>query len=268
MSNQEIIKTFNIIEDDVSDLLSECSDISYIFYSQLDLDMDSVNFDLSNGSPIDTNNFKIVHYNVNSILAPDRLEQLSNVCQTLKIDVLVITESKLDNTIPTNIIIIPGYHEPLRHDRQVNGRNGGGVLVYIKECLPFKHQIEFQYEQFEHIWVDIKIQNKIFAVNALYRPPNQTAADHDMFLSTTQNILEKLRSYTNASHKIITSDLNFGNIYCKNPILIPKPLDTSAPDLFSSFGFKQLINIPTRVTDISRSLVDQQDDRQSYTVIC
>ena len=79
MSNQEIIKVFNILEDDVSDLLSECSDISYIFDSQLDLDMDSVNFDLSNGSPIDTDNFKIVHYNVNSILAPDRLEQLSNV---------------------------------------------------------------------------------------------------------------------------------------------------------------------------------------------
>ena len=105
---------------------------------------------------------------MNSILAPDRLEQLSNVCQTLKIDVLVITESKLDSTIPTNIIIIPGYHEPLRHDRQIGGRNGGGVLIYIKECSPFKHKIEFQYEEFEHIWVDIKLKNQIFAVNALY----------------------------------------------------------------------------------------------------
>ena len=112
-------------------------------------------------------------------------------------------------TIPTNIIIIPSYHEPLRHDRQVNGRNGGGVLVYIKETLPFNHKIDFQYEQFEHIWVDIKLKNQTVAVNALYRPPNQTAADHNLFLTTAQNILEKLRSYTVASHKIITSDLNF-----------------------------------------------------------
>ena len=45
----------------------------------------------------------------------------------------------------------------------------------------------------------------------------------------------------------------------------PKPLDSTAPDLFSSFGFKQLINIPTRVTETTISLVDlifvdDQDD--------
>ena len=83
MSNQINILAFNILENDVSDLLSECSDISYIFDSDFDLELESVNFDLSNGSPIDTSNFKIVHYNVNSILAPDRLEQLSSVCQIL-----------------------------------------------------------------------------------------------------------------------------------------------------------------------------------------
>ena len=118
-----------IILDNDIDLLSECSDISYVSDSDLDLELDSINFDLSNGSPIDVNNFKIVHFNVNSILASDRLEQLSDVCQILKIQVLVITESKLDKTIPTNIVMIPGYHEPLRHDRPVNGRNGGGVLI-------------------------------------------------------------------------------------------------------------------------------------------
>ena len=127
MSNQKL--SLLIILDNDIDLLSECSDISYVSDSDLDLELDSVNFDLSNGSPIDVNNFKIVHFNVNSILASDCLEQLSDVCQILKIQVLVITESKLDKTIPTNIVMIPGYHEPLRHDRPVNGRNGGGVLI-------------------------------------------------------------------------------------------------------------------------------------------
>ena len=86
----------------MSDLLSECSDISYISDSDLDYQIDSVNYDLSNGSPINNHNFKVVHYNVNSILAPDRLEQLSEVCRILNINVLVITESKLDQTIPNN----------------------------------------------------------------------------------------------------------------------------------------------------------------------
>ena len=41
--------------------------------------------------------------------------------------------------------------------------------------------------------------------------------------------------------------MNFGNCYCKNPVLNPKPLDSSAPDLFESYGFQQLLDIPTRV---------------------
>ena len=50
--------------------------------------------------------------------------------------------------------------------------------------------------------------------------------------------------------------MNFGNCYCKSPILTPKPLDETAPELFQSYGYSQLIDIPTRVTDISTSLID------------
>ena len=116
---------------DMSDLLSECSDSGYL--SDIEEQVNSLNIDISNGPPIDTNNFKVVHYNVNSILAPDRIELLYDVCKTLDIDVLIISESKLDETIPTSLIKIPGYYEPLRHDREVNGRHGGGVLMYISE---------------------------------------------------------------------------------------------------------------------------------------
>ena len=52
------------------------------------------------------------------------------------------------------------------------------------------------------------------------------------------------------------SDFNFGNCYCKFPLLPPKPLDNSAPELFASHGYLQLIDIPTRVTANKISLVD------------
>ena len=201
-------------------------------------------------------------------MAPDRIEQLSDICKVLKINVLVITESKLDQTIPNNIITIPGYHEPLRRDRAINGRNGGGVLVYVAKNLVFKQKIELQVDQFEHIWVDVKTKTKTFSVNAFYRPPNQSANDHDLFLNTAQNILEKLNNYSVADNKVIASDLNFGNCYCKIPILNPKPLDTAASDLFSSYGFQQLINIPTRVTETTISLVDLIFVNQQDDVVC
>ena len=103
----------NVNGENLSDISSECSDISYI--SDFDLVCQSVNYNLCNGSPIDTENFNLVHYNINSILADDRLDQLSDICKTLCLDVLIITESKLDQTIPT----IPGYHQPVRRDRTI-----------------------------------------------------------------------------------------------------------------------------------------------------
>ena len=119
---------------DMSDILSECSDTSYM--SDLEEEFHSLNIDISNGPPINIDNFKIVHYNINSILATDRLEELTDICRTLKIDVLILSESKLDQTIPNHLITIPGYHEPLRHDRN---RHGGGVIMYIAENLVFQH---------------------------------------------------------------------------------------------------------------------------------
>ena len=43
-------------------------------------------------------------------------------------DVLVITETKLDNSCPTSQFLVKGFGEPFRLDRN---RSGGGVMIYI-----------------------------------------------------------------------------------------------------------------------------------------
>ena len=227
------------------------SDISFC-ESEPDNLPQSVNIDISNGSPFNEDDFLVLHYNINSITAEGRLEELTLVTSTLKVDVLICTESKLSQSIPDNILKISGYHEPVRHDRT---RHGGGCLMYISDRLTFKHQMDFQSNKYEHIWVDIRVNAKLYAVNAFYRPPNESAECHTEFLEAADQILSNLSKY-NAETKIIASDLNFGNSYCKSPILPPKPLDSSAPDLFASYGFSQLIDIPTRVTENSTSLID------------
>ena len=88
-------------DDSFSDVSSVCSDLGYL--SDLELDCQSVNFNLCNGSPIDVNDFNIAHFNINSITADDRLEQLSDICKVLNLDILIITESKLDQTIPNDL---------------------------------------------------------------------------------------------------------------------------------------------------------------------
>ena len=102
----------------------------------------------------------------------------------------------------------------------------------------------------------------------MYRPPNESPADHQNFLQTAENILSQLSNYDKAEYKILASDLNFGNCFCKNPVLSPKPLDSSAPDLFESYGFKQLIDIPTRVTLNSVSLIDLIFTNRIDDIVC
>ena len=252
-------------DESLSDLASNISDLSYL--SDLDDECQSINFDLSNGSPINVNNFNIAHYNINSITADYRLDQLSDICSMLNLSVLVITESKIDETIPTSLITIPGYHEPVRRDRCVNGRHGGGVLIYIADYLVFQQKTELQSPKYEHIWVDVRYKSVTFSINALYRPPLETVDSHTQFIDTCNDILHKINVHK-ATYKILTSDLNFGNCYCKFPVLNPKPLDAIAPDLFSGHGFTQLIDIPTRITEETISLIDLFFTDNSEDIVC
>ena len=51
------------------------------------------------------------------------------------IDILMISEKKLDESFPVGQFVIDGYNLPFGFDR--NG-NGGGILLYIREDIPSK----------------------------------------------------------------------------------------------------------------------------------
>ena len=96
------------------------------------------------------------------------MEELIENVRTLKCHVVILTESKLDHSIPSNLLTLPGFHEPLRRDRN---RHGGGCLVYISQQLTFKQQSQIQSDFFENISVDVMVCDKIYSINCYYRPP-------------------------------------------------------------------------------------------------
>ena len=51
------------------------------------------------------------------------------------IDILALTETKLDATFTKAQFLLNGFSEPYRLDRS---RNGGGVMIYIHENVPSK----------------------------------------------------------------------------------------------------------------------------------
>ena len=69
------------------------------------------------------NRLIIRNLNINSI--SNKFDQLKLFVHG-KVDILIVTENKLNSTFPTSQFVIDGYSEPY----------GGGVLIYIREHIP------------------------------------------------------------------------------------------------------------------------------------
>ena len=52
-----------------------------------------------------------------------------------KIDIFLISETKLDSSFPTGQFVIKSYSTPFRLNRN---QNGGDLLLYVSEDIPCK----------------------------------------------------------------------------------------------------------------------------------
>ena len=78
-------------------------------------------------------NLLIGHLNRNSIR--NKVDMLSYMIGN-KIDILMISESKLDDTFPTSQFVIDSFTEPFRLDRT---RNGGVVYYFMLKITLQQH---------------------------------------------------------------------------------------------------------------------------------
>ena len=71
------------------------------------------------------------HLNINSLR-----NKFDLLCEQIKgsIDIFMISETKLDDSFPQGQFLIEGFHSPFRFDRN---KIGGGILLYIREDIPF-----------------------------------------------------------------------------------------------------------------------------------
>ena len=85
------------------------------------------------------NRIIFAHLNINSIR--NKFDMLSDLIRG-KIDILLISETKLDETFPSSQFLIPGFSIPYRLDRKVGGGKGE-VLC----CISGKISLQKEYTQ-------------------------------------------------------------------------------------------------------------------------
>ena len=99
-------------------------------------------------------NFLIGHFKINSIR--NKVDMLSYMTGN-KIDILMISESKLNDTFPPSQFVIDSFTEPFRLDCT---RNRGGILLYVKNNITATLLTSFTLpEDIEALFVEFVIEN-------------------------------------------------------------------------------------------------------------
>ena len=99
------------------------------------------------------NRIVISHININSIR--NKFEHLAEALMG-NVDILMVTETKIDKSFPASQFIIPGFNSPYRFNRT---KEGGGILVYKREDIPSKLlNISYIASDIECLGIEVNLQ--------------------------------------------------------------------------------------------------------------
>ena len=161
---------------------------------------------------------KVLSVNVRSLLP--KIDLLRSLCSVESYDIVAICESWLSADVLNSEICIDGYNTT-RKDRN---RHGGGVLLYIKNSIPYTH-LQIQHPDLELIMAATTQISRLHDILSLLRPQN-------------------------LSNLVLCGDFNIdqtGNA---------SPLSKVLHDLSLDFNISQVVQEPTRVTATTSSLID------------
>ena len=152
-----------------------------------------------------TKNVIIGHLNVNSL--GSKINEIKELQMSGKLDVLVLSETKLDGSYKQEVLDIDGYC-CIRKDKR---SNSGGILTYVSRDIPFSEgSISICNDEIEVMSVELNITNEKIMLLGMYKNPKTDAV---LFKRTFNEIYEKISStYENI---VIIGDLNF-NMFKEN----------------------------------------------------
>ena len=167
-------------------------------------------------------NVMISYININSVR--NKLTDFSGMVGDF-VDILVISETKIDSSFPTSQFLIDGFKSPYRLD--VSGYSGG-VLVYVRDSILSKQlnvvgtQPDIQVVPFE-----INVRKQKWLVLAIYKPPQQNSR---YFVEQMSKLLDQYSRYDNV---MVLGDFNL------------EPDDIALSSLINDHGLYNMIKHPT-----------------------
>ena len=114
-------------------------------------------------------NLRVRHINVNGLM--NKLSEVNFRLSEVKFDVLTIIET-LSDSVSDDLIRKLGF-DSVRKDR--SGSKRGGVLIYYQENLTVHHDLKWDVQELEAVWINITMRSQSTLIGCLYRPPKDMA---------------------------------------------------------------------------------------------
>ena len=126
--------------------------------------------------------------NINTSSLRNKFEQVKELVMN-HIDVLVIIETKLDNSFPTSQFLVKGFAEPFRLERN---RNEGGVMINIRDNILSRLLLKHVFPvEFEGLFIELSFRKCKWLLRETYHLPSQSDQycfnDLDKSLDTYSN---------------------------------------------------------------------------------
>ena len=99
----------------------------------------------------------------------NKINDLRKICGKTQIHVLCIDETKLDESFPDAQFHIDSYQYPAF--RKDHNKNDGRKIVYIKEGLIAKRNLEYENINIETICIETSISKRKGCLTFAYRSP-------------------------------------------------------------------------------------------------
>ena len=197
------------------------------------------------------NLFSCCHWNVNSLLAHNKLSMLEayNIAQKY---VTCISESYLDSTVPLddNSLSLNGYNR-IWADHPYNAKRRG-VCKYYKENLSLRIVSTSFFIQC--LLCEVTCQNQKGYIAVIYCSPIQSCNGFEDFLFNLEKLINQIKQLK-PSFTVILGDFNArSSDWWLDDITSPE--GTYINSLTSMYGFDQLISDPTHILPASSSCID------------
>ena len=164
----------------------------------------------------------IGHININFL--QNKFDALKSIVQG-KVDVFVISETKIDESFPVNQFLMEGYTTPTA-DRN---SQGGGILIYVREDIPCRELKSHTLPgDTECIFIELNIRRKYWLLMGGYNPKKESIS---YFLDRISKVMDKyMGKYENM---ILLGDFN------------ASVTESTINDFCETYSLQNLINEPT-----------------------